>query len=257
MGFTFDGVHSKNMKITARIVSWQVSPAPRNAFEVIPGRMGIADLGSDTSEKYIKVICNIFPQHSFTEVIHLLDDVAEWLNPNLGLKQLVLDDIPNRYFLARLVEEVDCERILRSAGSFELTFVCPDPYGYAITDEQFTINFTGSHVVERELGNIESFPIYRMKGNISSSSSTFLTVTTNGESLKVNGPLSSNEILIVDSGLLTAKITDTSGNTVRNGLSVLDELNFPVLYPGSNEIKVNSTGAAFTELHVLSQSRWR
>src|SRR5699024_1365546 len=87
------------MKITARIVSWQVSPAPRNAFEVIPGRMGIADLGSDTSEKYIKVICNIFPQHSFTEVIHLLDDVAEWLNPNLGLKQLVLDDIPNRYFL--------------------------------------------------------------------------------------------------------------------------------------------------------------
>ena len=123
MGFTFDGVHSKNMKITARIVSWQVSPAPRNAFEVIPGRMGIADLGSDTSEKYIKVICNIFPQHSFTEVIHLLDDVAEWLNPNLGVKQLVLDDIPNRYFLARLVEEVDCERILRSAGSFELTFV--------------------------------------------------------------------------------------------------------------------------------------
>src|SRR5699024_4744686 len=91
----------------------------------------------------------------------------------------------------------------------------------------------------------------------SSSSSTFLTVTTNGESLKVNGPLSSNEILIVDSGLLTAKITDTSGNTVRNGLYVLDELNFPVLYPGSNEIKVTGTGEAFTELNVLSQNRWR
>src|SRR5699024_5541890 len=78
LGFTFHGVHSKNMKITARIVNWRVSPAPRNAFEVIPGRMGIADLGSDTSEKYIKVICNICPQQSFTEVIHLLDDVAEW-----------------------------------------------------------------------------------------------------------------------------------------------------------------------------------
>src|SRR5699024_6248576 len=116
---------------------------------------------------------------------------------------------------------------------------------------------TGSHAVERELGNIESFPIYRMKGNISSSSLTFLTITTNGESLKINGPLASNEILIVDSGLLTAKITDTSGNTVRNGLSILDELNFPVLYPGSNEIEVSSTGATFTELHVLSQSRWR
>src|SRR5699024_12413734 len=71
----------------------------------------------------------------------------------------------------------------------------PDPYGYAITDEQFTINSTGSHVVERKLGNIESFPIYRMKGNISSSRTTFLTITTNGESLKINGPLASNEIL--------------------------------------------------------------
>src|SRR5699024_9278985 len=123
--------------------------------------------------------------------------------------------------------------------------------------EQITINFNGSHVIEKVLDNIESFPIYRMKGNISISTSTFLTVSTNGESLKVNGPLSSNEILIVDSGLLTAKITDTRRNTIRNGLSVLDELNFPVLYPGSNEIKVNGTGAAFTELHVLSQSRWR
>src|SRR5699024_11301337 len=103
----------------------------------------------------------------------------------------------------------------------------------------------------------ESCPIYRIEGNITSSILALLTVTTNGESLKVNGPLSSNEILIGDSGLLTAKITDTSGNTVRNGLSVLDELNFPVLYLGSNEIKVNGTGAAFTELHVLSLSRWR
>src|SRR5699024_12485033 len=111
-------------------------------------------LGSDTSEKYIKVICNIFLQHSFTEVIHLLDDVAVWLNPNLGLKQLVLDDIQNRYFLARLVEEVDCERILRSAGSFELIFVCPDPCVYSITDEQFTIDSTVSHSIERELASI-------------------------------------------------------------------------------------------------------
>src|SRR5699024_3460330 len=158
MGFTFDGVHSKNMKITARIVSWQVSPASRNAFEVIPGRMGIADLGSDTSEKYIKVICNIFPQHSFTEVIHLLDDVADWLNPNLGLKQLLLDALPNRHLLERLAVQVECARIYRRAPAVELTLVSPAPYSDAITDDQFTTNSTGSYEVDRELGNIEAFP---------------------------------------------------------------------------------------------------
>ncbi len=257
MGFTFNGVHSKNMKITARIVNWQVSPAPRNAFEVIPGRVGIADLGVDTSEKYIKVICNIFPQHSFTEVIHLLDNIAEWLNPNLGLKQLVLDDIPNRYFLARLVEEVDCERILRSAGAFELIFVCPDPYGYAITDEPFTLNGTGNHQIERTLGNVESYPIYQLKGNITSSNSTSIKIETNGELLTVNGALGSNEILVIDSGMLTAKVTDMNGVTIRNGLSLLEDLNFPILEPGNNAVKINTTNASFSELHIISKSRWR
>ncbi|HCW04739.1 MAG TPA: phage tail protein, partial [Clostridium sp.] len=116
---------------------------------------------------------------------------------------------------------------------------------------------TGSHELVRNIGNINSYPIYQLKGNIDSSSSSFVTITTNGEELKLIGRLASNEILVIDSLLLTAKVTDLNGNTLRNGLPILDELNFPTLNKGSNEIIINTNNATFSELNILANSCWR
>ncbi len=44
MGFIYNGINSKNMKIKARLTSWQASPALRNAYEVVPGRQGLLTL---------------------------------------------------------------------------------------------------------------------------------------------------------------------------------------------------------------------
>lgn len=68
---------------------------------------------------------------------------------------------------------------------------------------------------------------------------------TNGEELRVVGALTADEVLVIDSGLVTAKITDANGNTLRNGLPVLDELNFPVLHKGENEITVSARSNIF------------
>ena len=257
MGFTFNGVHSKDMKLKARLTNWQASPSIRNSYEIVPGKIGIADFGCDSSERYIKISCNIYPQRSFKNLIKILDDISAWLNPMEGLKQLVLDDVPDRYFFARLNTEIDCERILSSAGAFELTFICPDPNGYALIDEHFTLSHTGNHIVTRNIGNIDSYPVYQLKGNIEAASSSYITIITNGEELKLTGKLSSNEILVIDSSLLTAKVTDLNGNTLKNGLPILEELNFPVLYRGNNEIIINTNSASFTELNILSNSCWR
>jgi phage-related protein len=84
-----------------------------------------------------------------------------------------------------------------------------------------------------------------------------VTITTNDEELKLIGRLTSNEILVIDSLLLTAKVTDLNGNTLRNGLPILDELNFPTLNKGSNEIIINTNNATFSELNILANSCWR
>lgn len=258
MGFTFNGVTSKSMKIRARLTSWQASPSLRNFYTTVPGKAGVADFGCDSAERIIQVECSIFPQKSFSALVELLDDMSEWLDPTRGLGQLTLDDVPDRYFMARLSEQVDCERLLRSAGRFTLSFICPDPYAYALSDENFVLSEAGTHEVQRRVGNTESYPVYALQGVIPSGTDSYVSIVTGGVELRIIGPLGADETLIVDASLVTAKVVDTDGNTLRNGLPLLAELNFPVLEKGYNMVAISTTGgASFTELHIQAKSRWR
>ena len=257
MGFVYNGVSSQAMKIKARLTDWQASPTLRNAYVSVPGRSGVVDFGATSGEKIIPVRCNIFPQRDFTTLVGILDAMAEWLNPEYGLKQLVLDDVPDRFFSARLTDAVDCARVLSSSGAFDLNFVCPDPHGYALTDEVFSLSATGSSAVTRAKGNTYSEPVYLLKGVIPAGSATYITIQTNDVELEVVGPLADGETLIIDAGLMTAKVVDDQGETLRNGLPLLQQLNFPVLEKGANTIAITTTGATFTELKIQAESRWR
>ncbi|MDL2310386.1 phage tail family protein [Peptostreptococcaceae bacterium OttesenSCG-928-C18] len=257
MGFIYNGISSQSMKIKARLTSWQASPSLRNSFVSIPGKYGVADFGSDSAERTITVRCNIYPQRSFAALVSVLDNMAEWLDPAHGAKQVIFDDVPDRYFTARLSEAVDCERLILSAGAFDLKFVCPDPHAYALTDEIYTLTEIGNHEVRRRKGNTDSEPVYLLKGSVSSGSSSYISLITNNEELRIVGALASTETLVIDTGKVTAKVVDSAGETLRNGLPCLQELNFPVLSKGINTIQISTVGATFTELKIQAQSRWR
>ena len=257
MGFNFNGTASKNMKIKARLTSWQASPALRNFYETVPGKAGVADFGCDSGERIITLTCYIYPQKDFAALVSVLDAMAQWLDPTKGLKQLVLDEVPDRYFMARLSEAVDCERLLRSAGTFTLKFICPDPHAYALEDETFVISEEGEHEISRSIGTTLSEPVYSIQGVVSSDTDSYISIITNGEELRITGALAEGETLIVDSNLVTAKVVDSVGDTLRNGLPLLYELNFPVLETGANTVVVATSNATFTELNIEANSRWR
>lgn len=257
MGFNFNGTASKNMKIKARLTSWQASPALRNFYETVPGKAGVADFGCDSGERIITLTCYIYPQKDFAALVSVLDAMAQWLDPTKGLKQLVLDEVPDRYFMARLSEAVDCERLLRSAGTFTLKFICPDPHAYALEDETFVISEEGEHEISRSIGTTLSEPVYSIQGVVSSDTDSYISIITNGEELRITGALAEGETLIVDSNLVTAKVVDSVGDTLRNGLPFLYELNFPVLETGTNTVVVSTSNATFTELNIEANSRWR
>ncbi len=209
MGFSYDDISSKSMGLKARLTSWQVCGGMRNFittvpgkygvtdfgadfdyreisvacniypkhsfsslvttldelstwldpmqglkelvfddvpdryFMTVPGKYGVTDFGADFDYREINVACNIYPKHSFSALVSTLDELSTWLDPMQGLKELVFDDVPDRYFMARLNEKVDCERLIRFAGSFNLKFFCPDPFAYAITDENYLIESEG------------------------------------------------------------------------------------------------------------------
>lgn len=258
MGFSYNDVTSKEMGVKARLTSWQVSGRLRNFTTTVPGKYGVADFGADMDYREIAVSCNIFPKHSFTALVETLDGIAAWLDPTQGLHQMILDDVPDRYFMARLNDAVDCERLIRSAGRFDLKFFCPDPFGYAVEDEEYTISATGTHTVTRMKGNIDSNPVYRIKGVITSGTNRYITITTNGSQLKiVNAALTASETLVVDTDMMTAWVEDANGNILRNGLPYLEELNFPTLSVGSNTIAVAVSSATFSSLEIQAKSRWR
>lgn len=257
MGFNFNGTASKNMKIKARLTSWQASPALRNFYETVPGKAGVADFGCDSGERIITLTCYIYPQKDFAALVSVLDAMAQWLDPTKGLKQLVLDEVPDRYFMARLSEAVDCERLLRSAGTFTLKFICPDPHAYALEDETFVISEEGEHEISRSIGTTLSEPVYSIQGVVSSDTDSYISNITNGEDLRITGALAEGETLIVDSNLVTAKVVDSVGDTLRNGLPLLYELNFPVMETGTNTVVVSTSNATFTELNIEANSRWR
>ena len=150
------------------------------------------------------------------------------------------------------------ERVVRLAATFDLTFFCPDPYGYAAEDEVFSITAQGNHVVNRTLGNLYSNPVYRLKGILASGAGRYISIITNGVELRIaNAVLSASETLVVDTAKMTAWVEDADGNTLRNALPYISELNFPTLDAGLNTVEVAVSNATFTELEIQAKSRWR
>lgn len=258
MGFTYNDIHSKTMGVSARLTSWQVCGNLRNFTTTVPGKYGVTDFGSDFDYREIAVSCNIFPQKNFTALVKKLDAISAWLDPT-SLHQLVFDDVPDRYFMARLNAAVDCERLIRSAGSFDLKFFCPDPFGYALEDETFSVTATGSNqTVTRTKGNADSLPLYAVQGVSAPNMGSNITISVNGTPIKiVDALLLETETLMVDADKMTAWVEDETGRHIRSALPYLQEVEFPALRPGENHIFISAVNATFTSLGIQAKSRWR
>lgn len=258
MGFTYNDIHSKTMGVSARLTSWQVCGNLRNFTTTVPGKYGVTDFGSDFDYREISVSCNIFPQKNFTALVQKIDAISAWLDPT-SLHQLVFDDVPNRYFMARLNAAVDCERLICCAGSFNLEFFCPDPFGYALEDETFSITAVGTtQTITRAKGNADSLPVYLVKGVSAPNTGSSITINVNGTAIKiVDALLLENEVLVIDADKMTAWVENESGVHIRNALPYLQEVEFPALKPGANSISVAIQNAAFTSLSIQAKSRWR
>ena len=54
------------------------------------------------------------------------------------------------------------------------------------------------------------------------------------------GPLAADEVLVIDTGMVTAKVTDSAGNTLRNRSALFGGAEFPILRRGMNEVEICS-----------------
>lgn len=259
MGFSFNGTTSQSMGLATRMTSENRMPDLRNNTITMPGHKGVFDFGETTSERKIEITCFIPPGKSDKDFLAKKDEIIAWLNPDAGLCPLILDKEPGRIYSARLSEGFSFDKVVRNSCTFALTFLCPDPYAYAASDETFVFSRTGTFSAERTLGNADSLPLYEVKGVVPSGTASYISITTGGSELRIIGKLTAGETLVIDASLMTAKVVDDDGNTLRNGLPLLSELNFPQLSIGANTIAITAVGTntVFTELKIQARSRWR
>ncbi len=257
MGFSFDGMNSRTMGVWTRMTTENRLPELRNRTIEIAGKNGLLDLGSSLSERIIKISCLIPPQRTLAGLLECKDRIMNWINPDKGLCPLILDKEPGRVYYARLQSGVSFEKVSEMSATFELTFFCPDPFGYAVKDEKYSFTgAVGDYTVTRHKGNIQSNPVYRLKGLLSSDA--YISITTNYRELKIaKATLNNNETLVVDSEKMTAYVENEDGIILRNALPYLQELNFPSLAVGDNLLHIAESNAVFTSLDIEAKSRWR
>lgn len=209
-----------------------------NNTVTVPGREGVFDFGETIGERKIEISCFIPPGKTDEEFLARKDEIIAWLNPDNGLKDLILDKEPGRVYRARLEGGFSFDKAVRNSCTFDLTFLCPDPYAYAEADETYEFTEPGTFTVSRSLGNADSLPVYSLSAELTEDKKAI--ITTNGKALEISGRLTKDEILVIDSSLMTAKVTDTDGNTLRNGLPLIDSLDFPKLQTGENTLVIDA-----------------
>ena len=209
-----------------------------NNTVTVPGREGVFDFGETIGERKIEISCFIPPGRSDEEFLARKDEIIAWLNPDNGLKDLILDKEPGRVYRARLEGGFSFDKAVRNSCTFDLTFLCPDPYAYAEADETYEFTEPGTFTVSRSLGNADSLPVYSLTAELTKE--TKAVITTNGNALEISGRLAKDEILVIDSSLMTAMVTDQDGNTLRNGLPLVNSLDFPELKAGENTLVIDA-----------------
>lgn len=247
MGFIFDGVSSSEMGIPSRMSVQNRIPDIRNNTDKLAGRHGIMDFGETISERKIEITCLIPPGLNAHQLLDKKDSIVGWLNPDKGLCRLELGQEPDRYYNARLFDGVSFINLVRNADTFDLSFFCPDPFAYAIQDEKFILKASGD--IKRTLGNVESHPVYEIRGNMADSSQE-VKFLVNGESVTLCGPLSESDVLVIDTDDMTVKIG------TENALGQMKELNFPYLKAGTNTITFSESTGTLTSVCVKAKSRW-
>lgn len=226
---------------------------PRTIYDMkVFGKEGSHFFKKEDEPITIPVEIKIFEGHNMTfrEMVRFLASKLDKEEP----KPLIFNDEPHMFINGILEGESDLQSIVK-AGEGVLNFFCPDPHFYAIDDEIFTFNSTGSFEVERKKGNTKSLPLIEIKGENPVLSS--ITVGINGINIKFTGMLQKEETLVLDSKLITSYIKKEDG-TIESANDDIDKMTFPIMKQEKNTVFISKLGLANIEsVTVHSRSRWK
>lgn len=213
--FSFKGVSSENFNIIVNSLPPITKPTMRVAETVIDGVDGsiIEELGYESYDKKVRI----------TLTKDNTDEVISWLN---GEGQLVLSNEPDRYYIAKVIEQIDYERLIKYEPT-EVTFRV-QPFKYEKDGEETTENVSEGNVIKLENAKIPSFKLYGITKQESYSgknllSNTATSKTENGVTWTINndGSISVNGTATGYSSMVVgyAYVNSSMGKITISGLA--------------------------------------
>jgi len=250
--FTFAGEHSSTYHVRLLRSPVSVLPGTRDKVITLPGRHGAIRMLPDFGERTLTLDCWLAAS-SMTELQARLTNVRAWLSPLRGVQRLLFDSIPDRFYLAAYAGGgIDASIVSRQAR-FTITFVCSDPFVYALNPDVVTLAASPHTLSQR--GTVPADPLLRLQGGSSGLGGQQIIIAVGAQAILYRGVLALGEWLEFDCAAKTA--TRVEGASRTNVLPQLDKPIFPQLLPGANRITVlPSGGASWSVLELHCRNRW-
>ncbi|MCU6709360.1 phage tail family protein [Paenibacillus sp. J5C_2022] len=165
-GFTFKGRHSSEFGV--RLLRYTVNSPDLREYEDEPaGLPGVIDYGTELGKRELEMTVDIEPNGA--EFKRRQSEILTWLKPTTAAGIIVFDDVPDRFFYAKLSGRLTAEQIGRY-GEFRVTMKCTDPFAYG-PERIYEGTITGNpeDIVLESYGSEPTPPIVEMSnagGNV-------------------------------------------------------------------------------------------
>ena len=169
---TFKGTHSSTYGLFMKSIDRNTLPPLRKREIEIPGRHGTYDFGSNVYDTRIITIQFEVVQNALQNLRSSIRQIAAWLS---GRGKLVFDDEPDKYYDAKIYQNIPLEQIAYS-GIFSVIFEC-QPFALSEDIEKTaTITVNSQSIIIQNNGTVETPCIIELK-NTGSTTITQLTIT--------------------------------------------------------------------------------
>lgn len=178
LGCKFKGQHCNELGLIMRSVNRPLLPFVRDEYIEIPQRAGSHLFTDKPSDRMIELEFG-FIEESLQDVRLKVREVARWLY-STEMERLYFDDEPDKYYLAKVANQIDFSQHVMVAGSFNVVFRC---FPYALSEDrvqQDVIQTNSETYTVKPIGNVRTPPL--------------LTVQNTGSNV-INGFIIENESL--------------------------------------------------------------
>ncbi|MEY8748941.1 distal tail protein Dit [Alkalicoccobacillus gibsonii] len=242
--FSFKGKSAKDFGLVVREVETPLLPSATHRTINVSNMHGAIDVGRKYEPREITVQIGI-KGDSYESVRSQARTIAAWLNSD-KLEKLVLEDEPDKYYMARIVDDTDLKPLFRYEET-SVTFIATNPF--AISQKPKTVKLSKNNSKKVTVaGTAETFPVFNI---LMDAASDNFTISVKNEKygtvhMKLFDKFIKGEPVVVDCQSGTIRVDNRKANI----LSLDSDL--ATLVNGENTITCSGSGT----VEMTYTDRW-